>query len=163
MNEQNYIGFSVCQYLDEIGEKFSLGSDNQIAKKLGITRSAISQYRNGTRAMDDYCAMQIASFLKINPMLVIATANEKREKSREKKIFWQEVQVTISTGGSLFYSLTLGVVGLEIFKRLNGLSELFHQACILCSIDEAVILPENFLAPRKVVWSQGHALYSATA
>jgi len=104
MNEEKFMGYSVVDYLDEVANKFNLTSDNQIANKLGVTRSAVSQYRSGSRAMDDYCAMQIAAFLKINPMLVIAAANERREKSEPKKEYWRNIQICLSSGGQLMFS-----------------------------------------------------------
>lgn len=125
MNENKYLGYEIGDYLQAVADQFGITSDNQLAKKLGVTRSAMSQYRSGTRAMDDYCASQIASFLKVNPMLVIAAANERREKSEPRRQYWREVQITLTTGGSLFYSLILALPAAAIGKQ-------FVQLCILC-------------------------------
>lgn len=110
MNEEKYCGYSIDDYLDEVALEFGIESDNGLAKKLGITRGAMSQYRSGKRVMDDYCASQIATFLKINPMLVIAAANEKREKNEPRREYWRNIQICLTTGGSLFYSALLTVM-----------------------------------------------------
>jgi len=110
MNEQEYLGFTQNDYLDAVAKKYELESDNQLAMKLGISRAAISHYRRDDRAMDDYCAAQIANLLKINPMMVIATANERREKTPARREYWQHMQACLATGGKLLSTALLGGV-----------------------------------------------------
>jgi hypothetical protein len=78
------------EYLDEAKAKVGIESDYGFAKHVGITRGAMSNYRNKVSVMDDYTATKIAEALEINPMVVIAAANAEREKDGEKKDYWQK-------------------------------------------------------------------------
>ena len=115
MNEEKYCGFDIDDYLQAVAEKLGIDSDRQLALRLGVTPGAMSQYKSGARVMDDYCATQIASFLKINPMLVIAAANEKREKHATRKQYWKELQICLTTGGSLMYTAILAIGIMALF------------------------------------------------
>ncbi|MGY0563689.1 MAG: helix-turn-helix domain-containing protein, partial [Paraglaciecola chathamensis] len=44
-------------------KKYRLRSDNTVAKKLGVSRSAVSRYRNQTGSIDDRLAVEIAEML----------------------------------------------------------------------------------------------------
>lgn len=75
-------------YLDQAKIKLGIESDYSMAKELGLTKQAISNYRNGKTSMDVYAACRIADVLKIDPMEVIAAANAEREKNEDRKSYW---------------------------------------------------------------------------
>lgn len=84
-----------AEYLDALIDAYLLGSDYQLAKKLGESRSRISQYRTKDRVMDDDMAIKISYLLDLNPLAVLADAHIEREMKRGNDsmvIFWQEVK-----------------------------------------------------------------------
>ena len=55
--------YKSMQLIDMLKKKHTFRSDNDVAKKLGISRSAVSRYRNGTGSIDDKLAVEIAEML----------------------------------------------------------------------------------------------------
>lgn len=86
------------KYLEAAKKKLGIESDYELAKRLGIQRTAVSNYRTGRSVMDDYTAAKIAQALDINPLTVIATANAEREKVTERRTFWLKIA---SQGGGV--------------------------------------------------------------
>ena len=82
---------TTIQYLDAYKAKLHLASDYAAAKALGITRAAVSKYRNGHGGFDDETAVRLAEALEINPLEVIAAANGERARDDNSKRFWERV------------------------------------------------------------------------
>ncbi|POA98061.1 hypothetical protein C2134_13645 [Chromobacterium sinusclupearum] len=78
------------EYLREAKEALGCESDYQLAKALKTSTVNISNYMNGISKMDDYHCIKVAQVLGIDPMEIIAAAQEEREKSEEKKEFWRD-------------------------------------------------------------------------
>lgn len=82
-------------YLDAVKAAYSLGSDYQLAKKLGESPARVSQYRSKPVSMDDDMAIKISYLLDLNPLAVLADAHIEREMKRGNNslvIFWEEVK-----------------------------------------------------------------------
>lgn len=78
------------EYLIEAKGVLKCESDYQLAKTLKTSHVNISNYMNGKSQMDDYHCIRVAQVLGIDPMEIIAAAQEEREKSEEKKEFWRD-------------------------------------------------------------------------
>lgn len=76
-------------YIDEAKKKLGIESDYGLAKELGLSRAAVSLWRNGKGSMDDYAATRIAEIIGVNPMIVIAAVNVEKEKTEERKEYWK--------------------------------------------------------------------------
>ncbi|WP_072429694.1 helix-turn-helix domain-containing protein [Chitinimonas taiwanensis] len=87
---------STLEYLDEWKEAQGITSDYAAAAKLGVTRSAISNWRKGRAGMDDYTAAQVAAGLGIEAIEVISAANAEREHDELKKEFWINLYRTVA-------------------------------------------------------------------
>ncbi|MCD0494498.1 helix-turn-helix domain-containing protein [Chromobacterium violaceum] len=82
---------TALEYLQEAEEK--LGTSNNAsatARALKTTPQAIHNYKNGVSKMDDYHCIRVAQVLGIDPMEIIAAAQEEREKNEEKREFWRD-------------------------------------------------------------------------
>jgi transcriptional regulator with XRE-family HTH domain len=77
-------------YLDRAKEKLGIKADNEFAGLIGVTRAAISKWRNGKGVMDDYAAAKIAEILGIQEMEVIAAANVERDNDPNRQEFWEK-------------------------------------------------------------------------
>lgn len=117
-------------YLDDAKKALNIESDNAMAKHLGITRSAISNYRAGSYVMDDYAAAKIAEALMIEPMEVIAAANMEREKTEDRKAYWE-----------------------NFYKRLGGVAASIMTIAILSA------LPDQSQANEGISFKNNKILY----
>ena len=87
---------NINEYFDEIKEKYELKSDNQLAIKLGISRSAVSQVRRGGSVSND-TAFKMAEMLEIpeEEIILIATA-ERCHIPRDTKV-WRNILARFET------------------------------------------------------------------
>jgi transcriptional regulator with XRE-family HTH domain len=81
-----------CAYLDRVRTKLNLSSDNALAKALGISRQAISNYRAERGSLDDDVAQRVAAILEIHPGIVLIDMYTERTKNAETKSLWEEIQ-----------------------------------------------------------------------
>jgi transcriptional regulator with XRE-family HTH domain len=86
-------------YIEEAKQRAGIVSDYGLAKRLGITKQAMSGYATGNRIMDDYTAAKVAELLGINALEVIAAANAEREKDSAKVEFWRRLAGGHKAGG----------------------------------------------------------------
>ncbi|OQS44024.1 hypothetical protein B0T49_21755 [Chromobacterium violaceum] len=78
------------EYLIEAKTALNAASDYALAKALKTSHVNISNYMNGKSQMDDYHCIKVAQVLGIDPMEIIAAAQEEREKNEEKREFWRD-------------------------------------------------------------------------
>ncbi len=93
------------QYLDQAKVRLHLPSDYALSKKLGVTTSAISNYRSGRSRIDDDVALKVAQILGLNPLEVIAAANVERAKTDEMRDMWRGLMEKFSTGFNALISV----------------------------------------------------------
>ncbi|WP_284079374.1 helix-turn-helix domain-containing protein [Herbaspirillum aquaticum] len=87
---------STLDYLDEAKARLGLPSDYALSKALGLTTSAISNYRKGRSRIDDDVALKLAALTGRDPLEVIAAANMERAKSPEMVAIWKGLMEKIS-------------------------------------------------------------------
>jgi transcriptional regulator with XRE-family HTH domain len=75
--------------LDRYAEALTLESDYQIAKALGVTRQAVSHWRNEKCTLDDTACLQIAEALKIDPLTIMAKVRESRKQTPREQATWE--------------------------------------------------------------------------
>lgn len=97
------------EYLDEAKVVLGVDSDYALAKALKTTTQAVSNYRTGKTLMDDYHCIRVAQVLGIDPMEIIAAAQEEREKNEDKKAFWQDFRKARGTITGAVLALTIAM------------------------------------------------------
>jgi DNA-binding transcriptional regulator YdaS (Cro superfamily) len=98
------------KYLEEVMNSQNLRKDKELADWLGVTASAVSQYRKGTRTMSNEQCVMIALELGIDPLKVImATDLDKAERAGQKSL-WEVFSQRTATAASV--ALFLGAVTL---------------------------------------------------
>jgi transcriptional regulator with XRE-family HTH domain len=80
---------TTAEYLDAAKEKLNVSSDYGLAKRLDISRQAISQYRKNDRAFDNFSCMQIAQATGIRLESIIADMEMMREKDEKRREAWE--------------------------------------------------------------------------
>lgn len=94
------------QYLDAVKEKAGIASDYALAKRLGLTTSAISNYRHGRSSPDNLVAVRVAGILGIDPMVVIADIELERATHPELREVWRRLASKVAAG--VLLPVTLG-------------------------------------------------------
>lgn len=124
---------STISYLDEAKAKLGIESDYGMAAWLGVTRAAVSAYRNSARTVDDYAAAKIAEVLEIDPMIVIAAANAEREKDDGKRGYWEKYYKRLGgIAASIIFAVTFIVTPTP--SQAAPVLKAVSQYCILCKI-----------------------------
>ncbi|ELW9447700.1 DUF3693 domain-containing protein [Burkholderia orbicola] len=99
---------TTIEYLDAYKAKLGVDSDYAAAKALGVTRSAVSNYRNGSRGFDDATAVRIAEVLDVNPMEVIAAVHGEWARTEDMREFWEGVWGKV-TGATVATAMAVGL------------------------------------------------------
>jgi hypothetical protein len=82
------------EYLAAAKEKTGIHSDNAIAKRLGLTRSAIGLVSKGKSGFGNDPAILIAEILGIHPAIVIADCSAERANNEVLKSVWLDISDT---------------------------------------------------------------------
>ncbi|NOV27668.1 helix-turn-helix domain-containing protein [Cupriavidus necator] len=76
---------TTLEFLEAVRARLGGASDYAIAKELGVTRAAVSRYRNGLSGFDDDTAIRVARILDIDPACVLLAAHAERTKTPEAR------------------------------------------------------------------------------
>ena len=82
---------TTIDFMEALKARHSLASDYAIAKKLGITCSAVSKWRNQQDFLGDATSIKVAKLLDIDPAYVVACAHAERARSEDEKSIWQGI------------------------------------------------------------------------
>lgn len=92
-------------WLDAAKQQHGL-SDYALAPLLGVSRSEMSNYRNGRAYLSDDVAIKLAELLGMDdPSLIIASAHAERAKSPAAKAFWER---WAAVAASVVFAVGLG-------------------------------------------------------
>jgi len=100
---------TTLDFLDAVKAKHGINSDYALAPVLGVTRSAVSKYRNKLDYLSDKKALLVASLLEINSGIVLAAVHAEKSKNEQEKAAW--VSIWEKLGGvaaGLVVALVLG-------------------------------------------------------
>lgn len=97
---------TTIDFLDELKARKNCASDYAIAKHLGITPSAVCNYRKGKDFFSDSTAIRVAELLEIDPAIVISSIHAERAKKPEERAIWEGI---IERLGGLAAALALGI------------------------------------------------------
>lgn len=97
---------NVNSLLDECKQASGVATDSELAKRLGISKQAMSSYRKGVRLPDPVVAATIAGLSGVPLAKVLGIIGEARAVSREEKAVWRKLAATAA--------VTLCAIGLSI-------------------------------------------------
>ncbi|PRE65488.1 hypothetical protein C6P96_08485 [Burkholderia multivorans] len=89
---------TTVQWLDAVKTRLDLPSDYAAAKTLGVTRSAVSAYRNGRSVFDEKTCIRVAEILGVDPLEVIASARVESAKDAQTRTVWTHALEIFSEG-----------------------------------------------------------------
>lgn len=97
------------KYLERLKADKKL-NDTELAKLLGVTQPAISQYKAGKRIMDEETCLAVALALDIDPLEIIAAAGLDRAEKTGQKSLWEVFMMrTAATASALLFALTVNL------------------------------------------------------
>lgn len=76
------------EFLNAVKAKTGAVSDYVLAQKIGVSRAAISQYRNNKSNLDDQTCLKVAQILEIDAGIVLAAVHAERAKTAAEKTAW---------------------------------------------------------------------------
>ncbi|MBA4710469.1 hypothetical protein [Aquitalea aquatica] len=126
-------------YLKEAKEKLGVESDYALAKALKTNQQNISRYMAGGSVMDDYHCLVVAKALGIDPMRIIAAAQEEREKSEEKREVWRDFRQAREKQGGQALVPVMAILGSLMLITMTALPSVSSAGAlandyILCQI-----------------------------
>ena len=95
----------LVQYIDDA--KAITGSDYKTAQRMGVTRAAISRYRNGVGFPDEYGVFQLAEILGMDERELFIDLAMQKEKNPEKRHYWEKLG---GVAAKIFLSLSVAVI-----------------------------------------------------
>ena len=100
---------NVDNLLDKCKEVCGARTDSELAKALGVSKQAMSGYRQGARLPDPVVCATIAGLSGVPLGKVLGIVGEARAISREEKAVWRKLATS-----------TLGLIALWISVSLAG-------------------------------------------
>lgn len=79
---------NIIELLDKSKIKLGVSSDYALAKALEMHQGDITGLRKGSRHPTPYALVKIAMLLDLDPLALIAEAEEQSEKNPTRKAFW---------------------------------------------------------------------------
>lgn len=123
-------------YLDALRAHYDLPSDYALAKKWGVSRQFISNYRSGRHTFDDSNAIKVANWLNIDPAIVLADMHAERSKTPEARAAWRSIAKRLTSAAA---ALLLGFVVLAGSVPGPTFAAIASADCILCKIQNLLI------------------------
>lgn len=93
------------EYLDLVREKLGLPSDYALQKPLNVSKTQVSNYRNGREFFSDPVAVRVAELCGLDAWRVLLDSHIERSKTPETRAAWTGMMEKISAS---FRSLLLG-------------------------------------------------------
>lgn len=104
----------ITKYLNAVMDSRGFTQDKELAPWLGVTPSAISQYRRGVRTMDNEKCVLVALELGIDPIAVIMATDIDRADRAGQKSLWEVFLSRTATAASVL----LGCGAVTLFLTL---------------------------------------------
>lgn len=76
------------EFLDELKDAAGARNDADLARTIGVSRAAVSNWRRGVSVMDDYLAGSTAERYGLDKIAAVAMVKAARETDRKKREFW---------------------------------------------------------------------------
>lgn len=93
------------EYLDLVRATLHLPSDYALQKPLGISKTQLSNYRNGRDSLSDTMALRVAEICQLDAVRVLLDMHMERAKTPEIRAAWATALEKISAS---FTNLLLG-------------------------------------------------------
>lgn len=90
--------FSIAELLDSAKAKAGIDSDYRLAKVIGITHSAVTNYRTDRTLPDERVIQLLCELSGDDPDLIAAQYQSRRARTDEGRALWQRVAARLQAG-----------------------------------------------------------------
>jgi transcriptional regulator with XRE-family HTH domain len=99
----------IKELLDETKNALGISSDGELARKLGVSKQAMSNYYNGERAPDEFACLKIAQATGKPLGEVIATVKAESEKDEKRREAWENYMKRLGGLAASFFGFMIFV------------------------------------------------------
>ncbi|WP_425532988.1 DUF3693 domain-containing protein [Stenotrophomonas rhizophila] len=121
--------------LDKAKEECGVQMEKDLAKRLGVSPQAVSNYRKGRALPDPVVAATLAGLTGIPLARVLGIVGEARAISREEKAVWRKLAAS-----AMVLAISVGMSATPTAARASGINE--SPVCILCTATDGVAGPD---------------------
>lgn len=112
--------------LDKAKEQCGVQMEKDLAKRLGVSPQAVSNYRKGRALPDPVVSATLAGLTGVPLARVLGIVGEARAISREEKAVWRKLAAT-----AMLLIFAVGIGGAPTAARASGFGA--NPECILCN------------------------------
>lgn len=128
---------TVDQLLDAVKARHKIGSDYKLAQYLGMTDSAIRNYRHKRSLPDEVACVKIAQALDLDGDVLAAQIQSQRARDEETKAFWSRLAVRLQAGAAhVAVLVAVGLAGIVSTPSAHAVvtssARQLVRVCILC-------------------------------
>lgn len=131
---------NTCEILDRVKAEYGLTSDYQLAKKLSISHSRLSNYRHRQSTMDDDLVLTCENLLELPPGSLLIEFQAQLTKCKAAADILHKLAARMMSHAAavfLVISITYNIGAGLFFEFAPGFFAV-HQ-CILCKIQKTLI------------------------
>lgn len=99
----------ISRYLDDALSKGVATSQADLARQLGVSRSALSEWKAGRSSPNDEQAVRLAELLGIEAGEVLAECGAARAKTPETRRAWERIAARMAASGITACSLIIAL------------------------------------------------------
>lgn len=138
----------ISRYLDDVIDRGLSKNDSETARKIGVTRAAVSDWRVGRRAPDDDQAVRLAELLGIEAGEVLAECGAARAKTPETRRAWERIAARMAASSITVCVLIIAIgqsqeakarqVNKLLFSELRKRKAIRWLSLLLCDMTECI-------------------------
>lgn len=137
--------------LDATKAALQIDTDGELARNLGVSKPAISDYYNGKRAPDDFACLKIAQALGKPLDSVIATVKAASEKDETRRAAWENYMKRLGGfAASVVFALCVTVTLIVTPTPANASPALDLQTGPVCIMLSALLISQVQAILRRV-------------
>lgn len=132
------------QYMLELKRKLGIESDYALAKALGVSKTTVSNYANGTTAFSARVCHKAAELLEIHPAIVVAAIEVDRHSGAAQKEIdtWTYIHRALQLVKPAAVNLSVAFACAVVILATEG--ALFSNEAVAMSADSGLYIMSNY-------------------
>jgi Phage related protein len=140
---------TTVEFLDECKRALDIKRDTDLARAIAVTKSQISQFRNGANCFGDDTARRVAEILEIDAAYVMLCAHAERSSDPQIKGVWVRVAQAFATL-ALSAGVSVGVAPTHAEAALHNVHGIHYTNYgIACGVREPTFFGYNKTVEKK--------------
>ena len=138
----------ISRYLDDALDKGLSKNDSDTARKIGVTRASISDWRNGRTTPNDDQAVKLAELLGRDAGEILAECGAARAKTPETRRAWERIAARMAASSITVCAMIIAIgypqeskaeyISKLLFSELRKLKAIRWLALLWCDMTECI-------------------------